>query len=68
MKLSYILNGDELVCDAYQALDEAQELANERQYAVEVYNWSPGQHKHGSLYLVKYPDAIDTPMAEMYGG
>ena len=68
MKLFYILNGDELICDAYQALDEAQELANEIERPVEVYNWAPGQHKHGSLYLVKTPEVCDTPLAEMYGG
>jgi len=64
MKLS--VNGQ--VFEAYDALDYAQELADTCGKWVEVYNYQPGQHKHGSLYLVKAPTPIDTPMADVYGG
>ena len=69
MKLYYIECGDELIADAKETLNYAQELANDEERCVEVYNWAPGCHKHNSLYLALQPETVsDTPMAEMYGG
>jgi len=58
------------VLEAYEALYQAQVLADETNQNVVVYNWSPGQHKHDSVYLIQVPCGVvvDTPMAEMYGG
>ena len=72
MKLSYFTQTNEsVVLDANRALDEAQDIANNIQRCVRVYNWAPGTHKHGSLYLIKQPihsTYTDTPMAEEYYG
>ena len=69
MKLSYFSQTNEsIVADAYDTLDAALVVANRTQRPVRVYNWQPGQHKHGSLYLVVTPDPVDTPLAEAYGG
>ena len=69
MKLSFIdHNNQEIVGEAYDILDQAQSEAYYTQKYVTVYNYQPGQHKHGSVYLLKQPANMDTPMAEMYGG
>ena len=68
MKLSYFENNKECVFEAYETLAYAKALANYTQKYVTVYNYQPGQHKHGSVYLLVTPDPVDTPLAEMYGG
>lgn len=69
MKLSFFnFKNEYIVGDAYDILDQAQNEAYYTQKYVTVYNHQPGQHKHGSVYLLKKPSNFDTPMAEMYGG
>ena len=61
MKLSFINhNNQQIVGDAYDILDQAQSEAYYTQKYVTVYNYAPGQHKHGSVYLLKQPANMDT--------
>ena len=70
MKLSFFTQTNEYIAgDAYDILDQSKAEAYYTQKYVTVYNHSPGQHKHGSVYLIQQPaNMSDTPMAEMYGG
>lgn len=63
MKLSFFTQTNEtVVLDAYDALYQAQVLADESNKPVRVYNWSPGQHKHGSLYLIQVPCGVNVTL------
>ena len=70
MKLAFFTSTNEYIAgEAYDILDQAESEAYYTQKYVTVYNHQPGQHKHGSVYLIKQPANIDTPMFdEVYGG
>ena len=69
MKLAFFSSTNEYIAgEAYDILDLAQTIADSIGRYVTVYNHQPGQHKHGSVYLIKQPVVIDTPLADVYGG